>query len=261
MSSDNDTSPGLRDTVFEMAVGDELLHGDTLTCDGQVACLFLHGAGQSSRLRVRALREHLALRGCGSAAFDFSGHGDSSANSAGSLRKRFEQARSALAYLSPAAELHAQAKPRILVGISMSGEIAIRIAADPANGIDHLVLLVGAVYDRDAFELPFGPAFSAAIRRPQSWCNALAPDLLHDFRGSLTIVRCGADQVIPAQIADWLLSSAAMARSARIIDFPNVDHRLTACSERDPAFRAVLARLIVDPVGQLSADESRMSGA
>src|SRR5450830_1100146 len=114
---------------FELALDDELLVGDTLGPAQQLQALLLHGAGHSQRQRQRLLREDLAHAGFGSAALDFSGHGESSGNSPASLQKRYQQAQAVLQQLDPEQRIHT------LIGTSMSGEIAIRLACAPASRI------------------------------------------------------------------------------------------------------------------------------
>lgn len=216
---------------------------ETLACDrisapgcGPVSTLFLHGAGRSSRQRQRPLREALALRGHASAAIDFSGHGDSSALLPNSLAKRLDEAQAALEHFCQA--------PRTVVGVSMSGEIALRLACQPANRIAHVVTLVGAIYDRAAFTLPFGPDFTAALRRPGSWRDAETLQLIRRYPGRITLVRAADDVVIPREIAELVKDNAHAAQACRIVDLPGVDHRLSERSAQDAALRELLAELI-----------------
>lgn len=224
---------------FDLAVDDEVLIGDTLGAASTLRALFLHGAGQSQRQRQRLLREELALTGFGNASFDFSGHGESSATTPGSLQKRLLQAQRVLQHVD------AQDTIDTVVGTSMSGEIAIRLAvANPQ--LRHLVLIVGAIYDRAAFTLPFGPAFSAAIRRPYSWRDAEALELIATYRGGVTLVRALDDAVIPHEIADLLAQAAGAASFVRILDLADTDHRASERMAQDPLTRQRVAAAIVD---------------
>ncbi|MCW5299933.1 alpha/beta hydrolase [Herbaspirillum lusitanum] len=226
---------------FELTVDDETIVGDILDATNSVGvpgALFLHGAGQSQRQRQRLLREELATLGLGSIAFDFSGHGESSAHTPGSLQKRLRQAEQARQHLDPEHRVHT------VVGVSMSGEIAIRLACSDAGDIDHVVLMVGAIYDRAAFALPFGPAFSAAIRRPASWRDAETLELIRSYRGGLTIIRALDDTVIPYDVADLLMDAAQSARFRRLIDLPGADHRLSEKIAQDAGLRRRIATAI-----------------
>lgn len=218
---------------------------ETLACDlitapgcGAVSTLFLHGAGQSTRQRQWPLRETLAQHGHASAAIDFSGHGDSSALLPNSLAKRLDEAQAALDRLCD------DGAARTVVGVSMSGEIAMRLACRPGNRIGHVVTIVGAVYDGAAFALPFGPDFSAALRRPGSWRDAESLRMIRQYPGRITLVRALEDKVIPAEVADLIRENAHAASACRIVDLPGVDHRVSERSAQDEHLRRSLAELI-----------------
>jgi pimeloyl-ACP methyl ester carboxylesterase len=223
-----------------LTAGAETLAGDVITAAGcgPVRTLFLHGAGHSTRRRQWPVREALALRGHASAAIDFSGHGDSSAREPNSLAKRLAEAQAALDHFCAD-----DGQPRTVVGVSMGGEIAMRLACRGANRIGHVLTIVGAIYDKAAFTLPFGPDFSAALRRPDSWRDAETLALIKTYRGRITLVRAVEDKVIPKEIAELVKEHAQAAQDCRIIDLPGVDHRVSERSAQDEALRDLLARL------------------
>jgi len=225
-------------TSFTLQAGHE-----TVACDimghAPVQTLVLHGAGQSSRERQRPLRQALADMGCASAALDFSGHGASTSHRPGSLEKRLEQAQALLD--------QATTGPRTVVGVSMGGEIALRLACRPDNRITHVVTMVGAIYDAAAFTLPFGPAFTAALRRHESWRDAQILRLLATYTGMLTLVRAGEDAVVPTEIAELVRDQARVARQCRIVDLPGVDHRISERCANDAALTRTLAQLVANP--------------
>lgn len=227
---------------FDIEAGAETLAADRIDAGNGASCLLLHGAGTSHRARWLALRQALAARGVGSIAIDFSGHGESSARTPNSLAKRLREARAALAHLDGTA-------PRAVIGISMSGEIAVRLAADPRNQIGRLLTLVGAAYDPAAFELPFGPAFTAVLRTPGSWRASLAFDLIGGFRGRLTLVRGAEDAVIPPGIADTLAERAGLAERVEVIDLPDTGHLLGEAWQNQPGFANRLSAIALRAVG------------
>ncbi|WP_244223041.1 alpha/beta fold hydrolase [Cupriavidus lacunae] len=230
---------------FAIDTGAEVLAADRLAADGCASCLVLHGgAGTSDRSHWLVLRQNLARRGIGSVAVDFSGHGESSARTPNSLSKRYREAVAALQYLD-------EAEPRAVIGISMSGEIAVRLAAAPRNRITRLVTLVGAAYDSAAFEVPFGPAFTKILRTPQSWRRSVVFEQIASFPGRLTVVRAAEDTVVPATIGELLVANARRAEHAEIVDILNTDHALGLAFRAQPGLvdrlgnvicRAILAR-------------------
>lgn len=219
-------------------VGAERLTGDRLGNGSEAAqVLFLHGAGQSNRNRAAGIRRHLWQRGVGSVAFDFSGHGESSSCTPGSLVKRYREACDWWSLMH-------EARARCVVASSMGAEAAIRLSATPGVDVTHLVLVVGAVYAGAAFELPFGPAFSACIRAPSSWRDAPALEMLRRFRGHLTIIAAQQDQVIPPDLPEIMAQNAISARAVDTILLIDMAHDVMARCEREPARAAEFGELI-----------------
>lgn len=213
---------------FAIDTGTEVLAADRLEVEGRANCLVLHGgAGTSERSSWLVLRQNLASHGIGTVAMDFSGHGESSARTPNSLSKRYDEAIAALQYLD-------EAEPRAVVGISMSGEIAVRLAADLNNRIGRLVTLVGAAYDSAAFEVPFGPAFTKILRSPRSWRRSVVFEQIATFPGRLTMVRATEDTVVPATIGELLIANARRAEHAEIVDILNTDHALGLALRAQP---------------------------
>ena len=204
----------------------------TLRGDGfQLPCetLVLHGAGQSSRSRFAHLRQALCRRGIPSASFDFIGHGDTGGRLPGSsLRARTEQAAAVIQY--------ACREPLTLIAASMSGYTAIKLTE--RFRVANLILLVPAVYTPRAYDLPFGPDFSAAIRQPGSWQDSDAFSILAAFRGNLLVVAAEGDDVIPRRVVERLHASADSAGFRKLHIVPGSGHLSLFAREED--FREVL---------------------
>lgn len=220
---------------FRIHTRDETLAADRIRVDGAASCLLLHGAGSSERQRWLPLREKLAHYGVGSVAFDFSGHGESSNRCARSLAKRLAEARAALPYLTENA-------PRAVIGVSMSGEIAIRLACESLRATDHLITLVGAAYDAAAFEVPFGPDFTAILRTPDSWRNSAALKAIRTWRGSVTVIRAEHDEVVPGEIGQAVAENSHAASRVELIDLPGEAHSVGQRLNADALFVERLAR-------------------
>ena len=115
----------------------------------------------------------------------------------------------------------------------------------------HLILQVPGVYTPQAYRLPFGPAFSAVLRQPDSWHDSDAWDCLATFRGHLLIVEASGDTVIPRTLVDKLHASATQARSRQRLLLGGAGHQLAAHWQRHPAaashYRQLLARFLLQP--------------
>jgi len=203
----------VRPHPFELPFGDHVLRGDA--CAEDCTTLVLHGAGGSCRDRFAPLRDALNERGMPSASFDFVGHGETGGSLLGSsLSERTEQAAAVIR--------HACREPLTIIGASMSAYTAIRLTE--IFTVEDLVLLVPAVYTAVAYDLPFGPHFSAAIRVPDSWRRSDAFGILSRFTGNLLIIAAERDQVIPSGLVERVLDSAERARVRRLHVVPRAGH-------------------------------------
>ncbi|MDX3243768.1 alpha/beta hydrolase [Streptomyces sp. ME18-1-4] len=184
----------------------------------------LHGAGSGSKERLLPLLREFTAQGCRVLAFDFSGHGESTGVLRElSLRRRFEQASSVIDAHVPA---HA---PLALVGFSMSGQTVADLAAEYGPRVTALGLCSPAVYSAQAWEVPFGEGdgeFSAIIRRPGSWREAPALDVLRAYEGRAVLAVPGTDAVIPPEVTAAVQDAlTARARYTRF-ELPDAGHRL-----------------------------------
>ncbi len=209
---------------FEVPYGPDWLKGDTISVDGKADLFFLHGAGTSSRERFVSLREALLEKGIGSTAFDHIGHGETGGELLGSsLEDRTVQASVVLSGL--------ETPPRAFFGTSMGAYTAIRLAVD--TPVDALILGVPGVYAPEAYAVPFGPDFSAILRRERSWETSDAFDFLSHFNGKLLIIRAMRDEVVPSEIPERLFESALQASHREILDV-DCDHQIMRHVHSDP---------------------------
>lgn len=215
-------------SLFPLPCGDHLLHGDQLHCaQPRTHLLLLHGAGNGQRAPFLPLRQTLQQQGIASTAFDFVGHGDTGGSLTGScLAHRVRQAETVLV----ASGLHTQ--PLALLGSSMGAYIAIRLLGDIQ--CSHLILQVPGAYTPDAFAVPFGPAFSAVLRQPDSWLDSDAWDRLAGFRGHLLLVEAEHDAVIPRALSQRLHDSASQAKSRSRLLIDGAGHLLAAHWQAHP---------------------------
>jgi len=190
-----------------------ILRGDSYgtRCNAVV----LHGAGKSSRTRFTRIRRALNERGVPTVSFDYIGHGETGGKLIGSsLYERTEQAAAVIR--------HAAQEPLTLIGASMSAYTAVLLTR--MFRVDHLILMVPAIYAARAYRLPYGPEFSAAIRVPQSWKDSDAWDILAEFPGNLLVIAAEQDSVIPREVVERIYASANQARTRHLHVVPGSKH-------------------------------------
>lgn len=181
--------------------------------------LFLHGGGvNSNRHSFDPIREFLLKRGITSCAFDFIGHGDTG----GSIQKtnlsdRTDQALSII-------RSNFLRTPLCIVAASMSGYTALRLLQSCT--VNKLILVVPAVYMREAYRINFGTAFSNTIRQHRSWINSDAWEIIQKFTGELLIIFAEHDNVVPPDIVQKLYSSATHTTYKHTHLVPNSPHKI-----------------------------------
>lgn len=176
--------------------------------------LAIHGGGNAQEDVFAGIREELAQRGVGSTAFDCIGHGRTGGDKLGSsLADRTAQAR---------AVIEATCRPSVILGASMGAYNAIRLAPELAPR--GLVLVVPGIYCPQAYEVPFGPAFSQVIRQPRSWADSDAWGILSRFTGHLLVIAAGDDEVVPLEIPQRLHEAAENAASRSLLVVPGAPH-------------------------------------
>ncbi|MRV75675.1 alpha/beta fold hydrolase [Duganella sp. FT92W] len=223
---------------FGVPYGDFLLRGDHYAGARSNHTLLLHGAGASTRHMHHLLRNALQERGVGTTCFECVGHGETGGLLAqSSVASRTRQAEAVIA-------ARAMDEPLALIGISMGAYNAIRLTQ--SHPVDALVLMVPGVYPPDAYEVPFGPAFSAVIRRERSWMDTDAWDILARFEGALLVVAAEHDAVIPLEIPERLVAAAGRARQRELMVVEGGQHnRVWALlAEQPERFDAALGSVI-----------------
>jgi pimeloyl-ACP methyl ester carboxylesterase len=203
----------MRITPFELRFGDVQLRGDAYA--ERCPTLVLHGAGKSSRARFSQMRAGLDACGLPSVSFDFIGHGETGGKiTDSSLHGRTAQAATVIR--------HACAEPLTLIAASMGAYVAIKLTAQFA--VNNLILMVPAVYTPEAYDLGFGPRFSAAIRVPGSWRDSDAFGILEGFTGNLLVIAAAHDHVIPRDVIERIHRSGKHARTNLLHIVPESEH-------------------------------------
>jgi uncharacterized protein len=191
--------------------------------------VILHGAGESSLVRSRCLASALVDRGAAVTAFDFPGHGRSS----GTMAESSLEIRSEVAYR--VIESYAHDRPLWLIGFSMgadtSGRLLMRLPRDSVVG---LALFAPAIYDEAAGGVHFGPQFSTAIRRLDSWRDSPISDQLRAYQGRLITFESMHDEVIPEGVVPLIHAAAAQANSKHRLQLLDAPHTIAAWMSEEP---------------------------
>ncbi|UVK83663.1 alpha/beta fold hydrolase [Pseudomonas sichuanensis] len=143
--------------------------------------VFVVGGARSDFTRLNPLLYRLQQQGIGSLTGNLSGHslasepGAKDASLASNLQEalRFHQ--------------HLDSRSDTLIGHSLGGAIALKLAAQRPN-VRKLVLICPAVYPDAAHSAPFGPAFTAAIRKPFAFLDCDSYAFLRQFQGRVLLV-------------------------------------------------------------------------
>ncbi|MEU2669161.1 alpha/beta fold hydrolase [Streptomyces sp. NPDC007164] len=189
-----------------------------------VTAVVLHGAGNSSMERLLPLVREFVAHGCRGVAFDFSGHGKSTGKlSELSLRRRFEQAVAVIDAYGGAEG------PLVLMGFSMSGQTVADLVAHYGDRVAALGLCAPAVYTVEAWDVPFEDGdgrFSGIIRRPDSWREAPAFQVLRAYEGRAVLAVPGTDAVIPTAVTEAVQDALAARSQYTRFDLPDAQHQL-----------------------------------
>jgi pimeloyl-ACP methyl ester carboxylesterase len=208
--------------TFKLPFEKYVLCGDSYRIGKET--IVLHGAGKSSRSVFTRLRQSLNASNIPSVSFDFIGHGETGGDILGSsLRERTEQAKAVIK--------HTCTEPLTLIAASMSGHTAIKLTQ--IFSVNTLILLVPAVYSQRAYNLPFGPDFSAVIRKPYSWRESDAFEILSRYKGDLIVIAAEFDDIIPREVVEQIYSSAEKTADRVLHVIPGSKHSSLFPKEED----------------------------
>ena len=169
--------------------------------DGPLA-VFIPGGGldpdrtrPTTALWERAQLAALATAGVEGLTFNFPGIGRSLGRIAdNTLNRRGEWVNT----LVTATRTIIGERPLILVGCSMGGHVAATIA--PGLVAARCVLVAPAAYGAHAVDEPFGPRFSAALRRPSAWADSPAFAAAAAWREKSSLIIPDRDETIPLPV-------------------------------------------------------------
>lgn len=225
---------------FQQTVGSEKIYGELFGLKNAVAkarLIYLHGAGKKGILHF-PLTPQFEAREFSVANFHFSGCGKSSGSfEASSLEKRFLEAKAVI-------EQHGDLANLTLSSASMGGHLALKLLEN--FDVKNLILFCPAIYDRDAFSVPFNQDFSEIIRKPDSWKNTDVLEPLQKYRGKLMIVIGDSDEVIPKGVIELLDQNSGQAAKKEIVVLKDCPHWIGPWLEARPEESEKLAEKIIN---------------
>ena len=198
----------------------------------------MHGAGNAHRRDFRLFREQLLNHGISSAAFDFVGHGNTGGElKRSSLINRTQQTCSVIDSLNIQ-------QPFSVIGASMGAYTAVKLLE--YYQIKNMILLVPAMYDSKAYSVPFNKGFTEIIRRPGSWGDSDAWQILSEYKGRLFIIAAEYDEVIPSGVINRIYDSAINAEERTLFVAPRASHAVfTDLRSNNPeSFSSVLGQIV-----------------
>jgi uncharacterized protein len=210
--------------------------------NAQPTILLVHGAGGSNSSRFAPLAEYLAHHGHTSLCFDHSGHGESTGQLANSsLTKRMEEI---LAFMP----LLDASQPLTVMGSSMGAHSACRLLEHLP--VATLITQVPAAYAAHAEDIPFGEAFTAALKKPNSWQDALIWPQLKSFTGNFLLISGGKDTVIPPEVIRSYWHHAHNAHKRTHFYMPEAEHKFTSWLDEHSGNRGAYFRSILNVLPQ-----------
>ena len=202
--------------IFQVDFEVRTLIGDIISNSSPPQVLILHGAGNANRENFRLFREQLLIHGISSAAFDFVGHGDTGGElKSSSLISRTLQACCVVNSVGIQ-------QPLSVIAASMGAYTAVKLLE--YYQIKNMILLVPAMYDSKAYNVPFNEGFTEIIRRPESWDDSDAWQILSKYKGRLFIIAAENDNVIPKGVVNRIYDSAVNAEERELFFAPRASH-------------------------------------
>jgi pimeloyl-ACP methyl ester carboxylesterase len=228
--------------------------------------LAIHGA-RSDYTRLNPLLYPLQALGAGSLGFNLSGHSAASGVSPGetSLGANLREALHFAACIAGG--------PRAVLGHSMGGALALKVAQAHRATVRKIVLCCPALYPENAYGEPFGSAFRAAISVPHGFIGSPSLGFLRAFEGEVLLLMgqydglratdfggvagrsAGAVEVadgdmrrtvnsaIPHEVIEALEDAVPCGRLRKIV-IPGCDHAVSSWLRANHAAAAGLAREI-----------------
>lgn len=258
----DELAPG-KELFINEAFGDYQQQARLLVPDFErTAPVFVLGGARSDFTRLNPLLYRLQAAGIGSLTGNLSGHSLASEPGAvsPSLATNLDEARRF--------HTHIAQRCRTIVGHSLGAAITLKLAAQLPQ-VDSIVLICPAVYPDQAHPLPFGPAFTAAIKKTYGFLDCDSYAFLKQFQGRVMIVigeydglnsqrfaknsgtsagslwLAGAERYspIPEEVTQALMQSVSAAR-LQCLFLADCDHGIAAHLRSNPAIADLVASAV-----------------
>lgn len=169
------------------------------------AILYLHGGGHADHTRYTALINRFSALGITGHAFD---------HHATTLADRLAEAEQQLALLK--SQHHLEDHNIFVWGSSMGGHIAARLTRTHPD-LAGVILQSAAAYSQAAEHIPFGPDFTAELRRKGSWQDSDTFVDLDNYIGKVLVMYGEHDDVIPKGVIAHYTARAVKNGESHII--------------------------------------------
>lgn len=205
--------------TIKIPFGKHTLVGDIMTQSTNIVreLLILHGGGPTScRQSFQQTRKQFIEYGVSTVCFDFIGHGDTGGDlRSSSLKARTEQACCIIEKVRFTQSLS-------IMATSMGAYTAIKLLEH--YDVSTLILVVPAIYNKNAYEIPFNGGFTQIIRQANSWKHSDAWKILSTYTGNILLVAAENDSVIPDGIIKNIYESVINAKKRLLYVAPGASH-------------------------------------
>lgn len=200
--------------------------------------VFFHGAAGGNWSRLMGFIKPVVEQGSSIVAFDHSGHGTSSGTEKkSSLAKKIIEANAII-------DNFANRNPKTVCGSSMGAYTAIKMLEK--YPVQNLILFCPGIYDRQAINIRFDSGFTEMIRRPESWKNTDAAEILEKFQGNLLVLIGSKDNIIPRGVIELIDQHSPNTKKKEILNLEGAPHGIQAWMIANPDRAQEIANKIAE---------------